>query len=147
MRMIRGNMEVWQWVLLLTVLLPMAIKDFRIKKVNGYICLISILSALSIRVFVVGESDIIILLDLIPGVVFYIMSVATKGAVGKGDALVLMFIGSVMGFKLELTALLVSLLFSAAIALFLFAFRKAGKDTEIPFVPFLSIGVITGGLI
>jgi len=147
LRMIKGNLEIWQWTFLLAVLLPMTIKDYRTKKINGYLCIITILAALSIRVYVLEEKNITILLDMIPGAIMYVCSVIFKGSIGKGDALVLLFIGSVMGYYQELEALFISVLLTSLLSLILLIIKKADRKTEIPFVPFLSIGVIAGGLI
>lgn len=147
LRMIKGNLEIWQWTFLLAVLLPMTIKDYRTKKINGYLCIITILAALSIRVYVLEEKNITILLDMIPGAIMYVCSVIFKGSIGKGDALVLLFIGSVMGYHQELEALFISVLLTSLLSLILLIIKKADRKTEIPFVPFLSIGVIAGGLI
>lgn len=147
LRTVKGNMEIWQWVLLLSVLLPMAIKDFRTKKVNSYLCLITILEALLIRKLVINESDIVLLIDMIPGLLLLLVSVLTNEEIGKGDGLVLLYIGCVLGFKQEMEVLLIAFMLSGIIALMMLVGKKGNKKTEIPFVPFLSLGVIAGGLI
>lgn len=147
LRMIKGNLEIWQWTLLLAVLLPMTIKDYRTKRINVYLCIITILAALSIRVYVLEEQNITLLLDLVPGTIMYICSAFFKGSIGKGDALMLLFIGSVMGYYQELEALFISVILTGLLSLILVIAKKANRKTEIPFVPFLSIGVIAGGLI
>ena len=147
LRVVKGNLEIWQWILLFTVLMPMTIKDFRTKKINGYLCVATILAAIAIRVYVMGENDISILIDLIPGTIMYVFSLVSKKCIGKGDALVLLFIGSVMGYYHEMAALMVSVILTGILSLIMLVIKKADRDTEIPFVPFLSIGAIAGGLL
>ncbi len=125
----------------------MTIKDFRTKKINGYLCVATILAAIAIRVYVMGENDISILIDLIPGTIMYVFSLVSKKCIGKGDALVLLFIGSVMGYYHEMEALMVSVILTGILSLIMLVIKKADRDTEIPFVPFLSIGAIAGGLL
>lgn len=85
LRMIKGNLELWQWILLITVLLPMAIKDYRTKKINVYICLVSILAALVIRLKVMNDNDITLVIDLIPGMITLMLSYLFKDSIGRGD--------------------------------------------------------------
>ena len=147
MQMIKGNLEIWQWLLLMTVLLPMAIKDLRYKKINGYICIVMIMVSFLIRVRIKQDADITILLDLIPGVLMYVLSKLSPRSIGEGDALVLIFIGSVVGFFKELEFLIISVFIAGLIALFLYILKKVDKDTKLPFVPFLSVGVLAGGFL
>jgi len=147
LRIIKGNLEIWQWIMLVSVLCPMTVKDYRTKKVNSYLCLLFTFASLVIRVYVVKESDVILLLDLLPGIILYLIALLTKESIGKGDAIVLMFIGSVSGFNLELEALFISLILSGVLSLILLVLKKATRKTELPFVPFLSIGVLAGAII
>jgi len=147
MQIIKGNLELWQWLILMAVLLPMAIKDIKYKKINGYICLVMIMVSFLIRIKVKQETDFTILLDLIPGVLMYVLSKLSPKSIGEGDALVLIFIGSVVGYQKELEFLIISVFMAGLIALILFVLKKVDKDTRLPFVPFLSMGVLAGGFL
>ena len=73
------------------------------------------------------------------GVFLYLMSKATRGAVGEGDALVYLMTGVTLGFFGNIELLTLSLFFSAFVSVFLLVFRKVGKKKRIPFVPFTAI--------
>ncbi len=73
------------------------------------------------------------------GVFLYLMSKATRGAVGEGDALVYLMTGVTLGFFGNIELLTLSLFFSAIVSVFLLVFRKVGKKKRIPFVPFTAI--------
>lgn len=147
LRMMLGKLELWQWLLTAAVIIPCAIRDIRTKRINGYICLMGVLAALFIREMIIGEESGTILIDLIPGAVMYLIAVFSKERIGKGDALSLMFIGAVAGSSTVLMSLFVSLTIAAILSAILLALKKVKKDTKLPFIPFLSIGVIAGGLI
>lgn len=147
MQIIKGNLEIWQWLMLLTVLLPMAVKDIKYRKINGYICLVMIMVSFLIRVKIKQDADFTILLDLIPGVLMYVLSKLSPRSIGEGDALVLIFIGSVVGYMKEMQFLIISVFLAGLIALILFALKKVDRNTKLPFVPFLSVGVLAGGFL
>ena len=133
--------------MLLTVLLPMAVKDIKYRKINGYICLVMIMVSFLIRVKIKQDADFTILLDLIPGVLMYVLSKLSPRSIGEGDALVLIFIGSVVCYMKEMQFLIISVFLAGLIALILFALKKVDRDTKLPFVPFLSVGVLAGGFL
>ena len=133
--------------MLLTVLLPMAVKDIKYRKINGYICLVMIMVSFLIRVKIKQDADFTILLDLIPGLLMYVLSKLSPRSIGEGDALVLIFIGSVVGYMKEMQFLIISVFLAGLIALILFALKKVDRDTKLPFVPFLSVGVLAGGFL
>lgn len=147
LRMIFGKLEMWQWILMAAVLIPCTIRDIRTKKINGYICLAGILTAIYVRERVLGEADLQLMIDMIPGIVVYIVAFLSREKIGKGDALTLIFVGIVAGVETVLSALFVSLMITAILSSVLLVLKKVKRDTKLPFLPFLSIGVITGGLI
>ena len=147
LRMIFGKLEVWQWILMAAVLIPCTIKDIRTKRINGYICLFGILAAIFVRERILEEAGIRMMMDAVPGIIIYIVAFLTKEKIGKGDALSLIFIGMAAGIETVLSALFVSLSVTALLSGILLILKKVKRDTKLPFLPFLSIGVIAGGLI
>ncbi len=125
----------------------MAVKDIKYKKINGYICLVMIMVSFLIRVKIKQDANFTILLDLIPGVLMYVLSKLSPKSIGEGDALVLIFIGSVVGYMKEMEFLIISVFLAGLIALILFVLKKVDRDTKLPFVPFLSVGVLAGGFL
>ena len=147
LRMIFGNLEIWQWLMMAAVLIPCTIKDIHTKRINGYICLAGILAAIAMRERVLKEDNLSILVDALPGVLLYVVAFLTKEKIGKGDAIALIFVGLVSGVTEVLSSLFIALTVAAVLSGVLLLLKKAGKDTRIPFIPFLSFGVIAGGLI
>ncbi len=71
------------------------------------------------------------------GSLLLLISFATKGAFGVGDALVLMVTGSFLGTQKNLSLFFLSLILSAVFSIGLMIFGKCAKDKEFPFVPFI----------
>lgn len=75
------------------------------------------------------------------------ISMLTKGALGMGDGWLMMALATAMETEEFLTMLLAGMAGSAVWAGVLLAVLHKGKDTEIPFVPFLLLGYIGGVLL
>ena len=147
LRMIFGKLELWQWILMAVVLIPSAVRDIRTKRINGFICLVGILGALFVRERLLGESSQTLMKDLLPGVVTYVVAFFSDERIGKGDAVTLMFIGAVAGIETVLLSMFISFSAAAALSAVLLMLKKVGKNTRLPFLPCLSLGVLAGGLL
>ena len=79
--------------------------------------------------------------SLLPGTFFLLVSRLTGEQIGSGDGIMLVMIGLFIGSYRCVMLLCVALIASTVFASFLLVFRKAKKDSKIPFVPFLAIGM------
>ena len=68
------------------------------------------------------------------------LAILTRGAVGFGDALVVLALCTLSGSEAGLLAILTGLLLSGAYALYLLIFCHKSREEELPFVPFLTAG-------
>lgn len=89
-----------------------------------------------------GRGDMVVIeLFISSGYLFWMVSFMTREKVGYGDGWVLLMIGLFIGFIRCFLVLLIGLAAESMILLVLLAFRKVHKDGEIPFVPFLLLGL------
>lgn len=93
---------------------------------------ISLLSILDMNPFTMGR-----LVGVFPGAVLAAISRISRGAVGMGDALVVMWLGYVMGIMSCLSVLASAWLICFVAAAICWLRRKKGA---IPFIPFLCTG-------
>lgn len=100
-----------------------------------------------VRAFCTGGISWELLLPVGIGCFFLAVSIVTKGAVGMGDGWLIMALGLALEMEEFVTALLVGLLCCAAWAGILMSVFQRGRNTEIPFVPFLLVGYIGGVLV
>ncbi len=79
-----------------------------------------------------------IALGLLPALAALAVSLGTREALGTGDAAVIGGMGVMLGCRQTLGICFFGLMISGAAGLFLIAAGKAGRKTQIPFVPFLT---------
>ena len=79
---------------------------------------------------------------LLPGVVVLLLSVWSRGKIGFGDGLALCALG--LGYTLETTLgiLGLALVLAAVGAMMLLITKRAGRDREMPFLPYLTMGYV-----
>lgn len=65
-----------------------------------------------------------------------------KEAMGGGDVKLMAFCGFIIGWKLVIPAYLIGIVLGAAISVLLLALGRKKRGDEIPFGPFLSLGVV-----
>lgn len=83
-------------------------------------------------------------ISLLPGIFFVLASWGTKEKIGYGDGLILFITGLFAGFYKCFLGVCIGLVFSAVFAVLLLIIHKAKKDSRIPFVPFLAMGMGVG---
>lgn len=81
---------------------------------------------------------------LVMGVFLFLVSVCTRGALGLGDVWTILILGLVMEQEKYLWTVLAAWVGAAVFSSILLILKKAGKKTEIPFIPFLLAGYIGG---
>ena len=99
-----------------------------------------------VRACFLGTVSVDLVWNVCMGAAVIGLSIISKGAVGMGDGLLFLSLGTVLSFEELLSAFLLGLFcccFWGIVVLFL---SGKGKKTEMPFVPFLMLGYI-GGLI
>ena len=71
------------------------------------------------------------------GAVMYLISVLSKGRIGKGDAVLIMVTGIFLGFWNNLMLLWAAVMFAGAAGWIAIFILKKEKNYEMPFVPFM----------
>lgn len=78
---------------------------------------------------------------VLPGMIFWMLSLVTYEKVGYGDGWMLVMIGLFTGLWKCFLILMVGLVSESLSVLVLLAFRRISKDRQIPFAPFLLFGM------
>lgn len=133
----------WVEILLFFFLAVCAVFDGLQKQIPLAAVWLGMMTAVCLRMGgVMGEISLpSVALSLAPGIVFWLLSFVTREKVGYGDGWVLLMIGLFLDLPRCFFILLAGLLIESMAALVLLAFRKIQRDREIPFCPFLLLGM------
>ncbi len=118
--------------------------DIRKKEIPLILAGAGTMAAVGFTVWRIGNGTIFavqILLSLLPGIFFLVTGWCTKEKVGYGDGILLSITGLMVGFERCFTGLCISLFLSAFFGVLLLFLHKAQKNSRIPFVPFLTMGM------
>ena len=109
------------------------------KKISLKICLVFFLLGFLINIFLFKTAVPILLYNLIPGICLLFFSILTKGAVGCGDALILIIMSFYMQSVSILMILFLSLLAASVFSIVLII-KKYSRKYSLPFAPFITLG-------
>ena len=88
-----------------------------------------------------GIQDLQLLWGVIPGVGLMLIALITKKA-GWADGVVLMLLGILVGFGACALSFALSMLMISVVSLVLLVLKRVGKNTYLPYLPFLWIGYL-----
>lgn len=142
-----SNFYIWQWLLLIIILIPACIWDIKEKSVSILVTGAGILAGLAINVLLEIDKVPKLFLCIIPGVFLLVCAWITEEAIGYGDGLVMLAIGNIVGLANSAKILFFALLIASFYSAGLMIVKKVGKKTVVPFVPFLLIGVLSIGIL
>lgn len=133
----------WVELLLFLFLAVCAVFDGLYRQIPLIVVWLGMLTAVCLQLYgVMGEGGIFAAaLSLMPGLGFFMLSFFSREKVGYGDGWALLMIGLFLGAYRCFLTLFVGLLAESAAAIVLLMFRKIQRDREIPFVPFLLLGM------
>ena len=130
-------------------LVSLSLFDMRYRRVPIWLILSGgILSGgMLIYQWIAGQSEIAERLSgMIPGIALLLLAVSTHKA-GWADGVVTIFLGGILGFWQCVLAVMFSLILISVASLLLMIFRRVDKGTKVPFIPFLTLGFILGGIV
>lgn len=121
-----------------------AVTDIKKKKISVVVCVVFLVAGLTVDILYKMES----LEELgnmwqsfLPGIILILLAVVTKEKIGKGDGLVMVVMGILLGIEKSLEIFMTALFLSAVVAIGLIITKKVKRNYEIPFVPFLAVGM------
>lgn len=133
----------WIEIVLFLFLAVCAVFDGFSRRVPLAVVWLGILTAACFQINgAMGETSLVaVVLSLLPGAGFFLLGFLTREKVGYGDGWTLLMIGLFVGAYRCFLILLVGLMAESAVAIVLMAIGKIKRDREIPFLPFLLLGM------
>lgn len=125
----------WFTVLIMLWLLCISMMDIRRRSVPAWMLVPGgVLAGIALNIRPGAAGD---MLGILPGAILLVTAFVTKKA-GYGDGIVMLFLGIVEGSGESLLIFAAGLVFAAVFSLILLGLRRAGRNTRIPFLPFLT---------
>lgn len=124
----------------------LTVMDIRYHKMRLSVLLSGIVFCAAAAMLVREQSAASLASGCCVGVIFLIMSRATKESFGYGDSILIVIMGSFLGFWNILTLLMAAFFLAAGFSIVMLIKKKFNRKSAFPFVPFLTISYI-GGMI
>lgn len=128
-------MEYKIWIILF--LIVCAITDLRERKIYSTYCFANVAFALVVHICKKDMHWGNIAGGIALGVMFLIVSIVSKEALGMGDALIILTLGSIGGIKTSFALVLWAFGICAIVSIIGLLLRKRQLNSQIPFAPFL----------
>lgn len=134
-------MEKLQMVLEAAFLIPCSIRDGKKKSIPLWYLLLGCAGSVLLQLMSAlrGRADPEeLFLSLLPGVFLILLAFLTREKIGYGDGIFLLILGAMVSDGGTMLLLLfLSLVLTAGYAAVLLARKKAGRNTKIPYLPFV----------
>ena len=134
----------WFGISILAVLIIASISDIRKKEIYLWeilLCLGISLTKIIWEVATQRADPMGIVISLLPGVFFILLALLSRQSIGYGDGFLLLCMGPSLGASGALAGCIVAIFLSGIVSGALLVLKKAGRKMQIPFVPFMTIGM------
>ena len=138
----------WKFALMALWLISMSIFDLIDKRVPVWLLTVGGIPAIATAMYayVKGTGSLIqILWGMFPGILLLAVAVLTKKA-GWADGIVLLIMGLFTDLWECMVCFAVSLVIMSVVSLLLLVLRKAGRNTILPYIPFLCAGYLVSAV-
>lgn len=117
-------------------------EDIKKRKIHIFFILLCGILGICFHLFFGRLSIFNVLGGLSVGGVLFLLSLATREKIGKGDALLLMVTGIYLGFWDNLFLLWLATVLASVVGVACVLVQKKGRSYELPFVPFVFIALL-----
>ncbi len=131
-------------VVIVMIMLAASVKDIKYKQISVYIpalCAVVSVAAGIYGMFFEGVSFTELIASLIPGMLLIFLGFLSRGKIGYGDGIMLMCIGPAFGSEKIWLGIMTALMLSGLISIVLLTIKRAERNTEMAFIPFMTIGM------
>ena len=122
----------------------LSVWDVRHREVPVYLLLAGLLAGLICGIC--GGGGWLVFMGVIPGLLLIFMGFLTKDKVGYGDGIMVIILGLVLGWPDSFVVYMLAQFGVLLFAVGLMVVKRAPRDAQIPFAPFLAAGVFIMGI-
>lgn len=125
------------------LLIPSAVMDIWKRKLPVIYLAVLLTAAVPLNLLT-GRTDVWdLILGIVYGGTFLLVSIATRGAIGFGDGIMIASLGAWMGICFTLPATVFAFLSAGFFGLIYIRVKKKDRKTKLPFAPFLAAASLT----
>lgn len=131
-------------IMILAVAALTSIRDIKNKEIPLALLLIAGTVSVVFGILGVASGELFVaevILPLIPGILFLLISLVTREGVGIGDGLFILCTAIPFGAVGTFVGISIALCLSAAFAVIILVSGKGSRKSRLPFVPFIAIGM------
>ena len=131
-------------IVVLLILIAASVEDLLRKEVSVLMPVLFGINSLSsvISSVLSGEFNCTdLFVSLLPGVLLLLVGVVTGQAVGYGDGIIMLCLAPALGTFNTCLCFAVAMAASAFVSIIILVLGKGDKNTRLPFVPFITLGV------
>lgn len=140
------NSQAFIMSILFSALLVASMIDFKWKIIpNGIVIFIFIVGIINVIFFSKTYIDSLIGFFAV-STILMIINILTKGQMGMGDVKLMAVCGLILGWQQILLALMIGSIIGSIVGLTLIALKKTSRKEQIPFGPYLSVGIMIAAL-
>lgn len=130
-----------EWIISFIFMIICAVKDIKSKTIPVWMIVLFGIIAILYSGFWGNRGLLPTLYSLIPGAFLLTLSLCTRESIGYGDGLLMLPLGMLVGLSVCVRTVVWGMVMSGVCALILLVCRKAKGKTQIPFIPFLTMGL------
>ena len=138
-----GSMKVYQYTIIIIMLIH-SITDIKYKKVRFEVTLVGLIIGLLFIILDIWKG--IFPYEKVGGILFgigcLILGKITNEAIGYGDGMILLMLGLFYHTEQIFIVIFWASLFAIIVALFLMIIFQKNRKYEMPFIPFLTLGML-----
>ena len=128
-------------------LIPATYSDLKEKQISLFAMVAGITLGMIKLVLGISNDGLFYTIALVPGMALIICSFIFAGKIGRGDGLALLILGAIEGYRKCVIITLIGIGAMFVFCLVGLIIRKLNRNTEVPFIPFLTIGMVITHLV
>lgn len=123
-------------------LIPATYSDLKEKQISMFALAAGITLGIVKLILGISNDGPFYMMALVPGIAMIICSFIFAGKIGKGDGLALLILGAIEGYRKCVIITLIGIGAMFVFCLVGLIVKKLNRNTEIPFIPFLTAGMV-----
>lgn len=127
-------------IICIVLLLSASLSDVKTKTISIFTPIAGI--AVGVLLLITSENKLSLLYGMIFGTVMLLFSIFSKNNFGVGDGLMIVVMGMLLGIRACFESVIVALILVMLAGVILIVIRKNWRKVQLPFLPFLLVGVI-----